>query len=207
MEGQERQEKCERERERRESNGGSAIGTVNVGVSSTTVNVGTTAASTVNIGNASGIVNINKIRLSGNPVLAYYFTSAQTQSIPNITDTIVKWPTLESRSGTGTGITYSTATGIFTNSNSYTVVLSVCACINFAFNAVGNRVFYLEHNVLGRLSVSNIATNTDTPGLNVSSCFIINANETFYFGAYQSSGTALNIAGVATPNRVSLLVM
>jgi hypothetical protein len=205
QEGDERREK--QERERRGGNGTGATGTVNVGTSAATVNIGTTAASTVNIGNANGIVNINKIRLSGNPVISYYFTTGQTQDIPAGVNTAVKYPTAETRNATGTGITYSSSTGVFTNSNSYSVVIVVSASVLYPTSPLGARTITIIHSTMSQMNICQVAgTAAAGVAVPISSTFILNANETFYVNAYQDSGGILTISP-NTANRVSVLVL
>ncbi len=187
--------------------------TINIGNTGTSVTAGSivnigTGATGINIGNTGTSINLGKVRFTNPPVLAYYFTSAQTQSIPNGTDTTIKWPTLESRSGTGTGITYNSTTGVFTNSNSYSVVITLCASITYPLNSSGIRVLVVTHSALDRVAFTDIQTNAlDFCALSTSSVFIMNAGETFFCGTYQTAGGALNLGGAATPNRISLLVM
>ena len=206
--------KKEKEKDEKEKdakvNGVGAIGTVNVGVSSATVNVGTTAASTVNIGNASGIVNINKIRLSGTPMVSYSFGTI-SQTIPNGSDTIVLFPTADIRNGTGTGITYTPATGVFTNSNSYSVTITACASIGFASNSVGFRVAYIVHSnsSIGRIAMIDVTATVGDPSvLSLSGVTVLNSGEYVYMSVYQTSGVALNIGGaVLNVSRISILVL
>jgi hypothetical protein len=152
-------------------------------------------------------VNIDKIRLSGNPVLSYYFPAGQTQSLANRIDTIVKYPTAEARNGTGTGITYSASTGVFKNSNSYSVVVNVSATVITPQNTVGTRVMYITNSGQGVISYSSISPNlSDGSALCISGNFILNSDETFYVTFFQSSGDALVIGGNPA-NRITILVL
>ena len=187
--------------------------TVNIGNTGTTstaasiVNIGT-GATGINIGNSATLFNVvGKVRLSSNPVLSYYFTVGQTQNIPDVTNTVLKYPTSETRNATGTGITYSTTDGIFTNSNSYSVVIVVSATVLFPSNSSGVRVLSII-NSFGTAAFNQVNANssTDLIALNASSTFILKSDETFYANVYQNTGGILTIPA-NTVNRINVLVL
>ena len=207
VEGQgDEEERQKRQRERLGGNSVGATGTVNVGTGSATINIGCTAASTINIGNAGGIVNINKLRLSTSPVIGYFFDIGLTQILTNGSNT-VKYPNAETRlgNGSGTGITYSPTTGIFTNSNSYSVVIVVSASVFFPANSVGSRTLSIITSY-ATVSFNQIIATSLPMALHSSAIVALNANETVLINVYQDSGGNLTIGG-NNVNRVNLLVL
>jgi hypothetical protein len=184
--------------------------TVNIGNTGTSVTAGSivnigTGATGINLGNAATLFNvIGKVRLSSNPVLSYYFTTGQTQNISNTTNTPVKYPTASTRNGTGTGITYNSTTGYFTNSNSYSVVVVVSTNIFFPQSTIGRRILSII-TTTSTEGFSQVNTGSEV-ALNITASFILNTGETFYGNCYQESGGTLTIPAIDL-TRISIVVL
>jgi len=162
----------------------------------------TTASNQIVLGTVTESVIIPRnIRYSSSPMFTRYLTG--TQSIPNGSTTIVNFNNADARNGSYTGITYSA--GTFTNSNSYSITVTVCACILFVYNTVGEREAVLEHSSQGRVGGFAMQPSAYwvTQGT-LSATFVLNASESFYIAAYQTSGGSLNITNTS---RCSVLVM
>lgn len=185
--------------------------TVNIGNTGTSVTAGSivnigTGATGINIGNSATLLNLTgKVRLSSNPVISYYFTTGQTQNISDRTNTVVKYPNADTRNSTGTGITYNVSTGVYTNSNSYSVVIVVSASLYYPGNAVGVRALSI---IFGTTTAAFCQTNSgaNAISLNESASFIVNSSETFYVNTYQDSGSNLTIPADSI-SRVNVLVL
>ncbi len=191
--------------------------TVNIGNTGTSVTAGSivnigTGATGITIGNTGTIINLGKVRMINSPMIAYCFESGAVQSIPTGQSTAIVFPTALANNGTGTGITYNSGTGLFTNSNSYSVTAIVCASVGFAFNGTGARVAYIQHNNTGnsRLATGDVGANsTDYTYLSLSGSVVLASGDTLQVYAYQTSGGALNVGDslTAKSSRISILVM
>jgi hypothetical protein len=141
-------------------------------------------------------------------MFAYSFTST-SQSIPNATDTLVIFPVADSRNSSYTGLTYSA--GTFTNSNTYSIGLSISVSISFTLSAVGSRIVYINTSATGRLGMTNCITNSasEPAVVSTSTNIVLNTSETFSIYCFQNTGGALNIGYGPSiyPTRVSVLVM
>jgi hypothetical protein len=167
-----------------------------------------TASNQVVLGTATESVIIPRnIRYLSSPMVAYSFTTT-TQSISNMSNTIINFPVADTRNGAYSGLTYSA--GTFTNSNSYSVTLNVSVCASFASNSTGYRVIYISApGVLNIISITDTsATNGDATCVSTSATFVLNAGETFNAKVFQNSGGALNIGWVSDlSTRISILVL
>jgi hypothetical protein len=145
------------------------------------------------------------VRYRNTPSIYRYATTGQ--SIPNLADTVVLFSDT-TRSGTLTGITYNSTTGIFTNSNSYMVTVTVSYTVSFPTNATGFRAAWIHHSALARFGVMHISPSTDVTILTGTGTFPLNANETFWIYVYQTSGGPLTlVANTTHPVKVTALVM
>lgn len=169
-------------------------------------NSAATAVDQVVLGSSSQSVIIPRnIRYLNSPMVAWSLNGG-SQSIANNSPTTINYSVADARNGTATGITNSS--GTFTNSNSYSVTLSVSACISIDSNAAGTRFFTLVVN--GNSICSNLVqpSASDRTCMVLSSTFVLNASETFYCLLYQTSGVALNAVSIGDkPSRISILVM
>lgn len=184
------------------------------------VNIGR-GSTGINIGNSATLFNvIGKVRLSSTPLLVYAFSSSPStsQNIPSgptIAESVIKWQTggIVTNNTSSTGITYDSGTGIFTNSNSYPIIVTVCLNVGYAQgNAVGVRVAWIQHTVgtNSRLSCVNMSVGGDYTTLSTTATFVLLTGEGFFANTYQNSGVALTIGGTiqgASPTRISILVM
>ena len=165
-----------------------------------------TASNQVVLGTTNETVVIPRItRFLSPPV--YSRTNTTTQSIGNTSDVLVLFPSLVSGSSTYTGLTYSA--GTFTNSNSYSIAVSITATLIFAVNTTGGRVAYILPSGLPRQGiVYTNATATYETCINISANFIMTAGSTFGVYVFQSSGGALNLTFTATAySTVSIMVL
>ncbi len=131
------------------------------------------------------------------PVLALYLNT--TQNVSSATNTIVLFDTTDSSDSQGaTGITY--ASGVFTNGNGYTVVVSVTYGIGFGGsasggNSTGIRVSWLQTST-GRYGVNemNAASDTNSSGsLTGAALLTLAAGATFSLYCYQNSGSTISL--------------
>jgi hypothetical protein len=157
---------------------------------------------------STGIFTTSGLRISNSPMIAYQFGTS-TQSIFNNSLTDVLYPTADLRNGTLTGLSYAPATGIFTNSNAYSITLTVSASVSFANNTTGIRVIWIETSGQGRIGLCSLNTILGDPtACNITLTFVLNTTETFKVRCYQNCGGSLNIGGSTDfPSRVSVLVL
>jgi hypothetical protein len=152
------------------------------------------------------------------PLLVYAFSATTSQNIPtsgSIDDSIIKWPTGGKiiNNSSSTGISFNSTTGIFTNGNSYSIIVAVSLNVGYGQgNSVGIRVSWLQHTVgtNTRLAGSNVLASTDYSTLSISATFILLAGEGFYANTYQTSGVTQTIGGSnqdPSPTRISILVL
>lgn len=190
--------------------------TVNIGNTGTSVNAGSivnigSGATGINIGSSNSLLKLTgKVRLSSTPLLVYYFTTAQTQTITNDTDTAILWPTAASYNGTSTGLTFNSGIGLFTNSNSYPIIVTCSLIVGYTKQNTGPRVAWLQHTVGDRFACTNLSAGIDFSTITASGSIVLLAGEGFYAYTYQSSGGNLVIGGeIANTSltRLSILVM
>lgn len=201
--------------------GTSGAATVNIGNTGTTVtadsivNIGK-GANNINIGNTNTNINLSgKIRFSSNPILVYNFTTtSQTQSISSGASTPIFFPNPASYNGTQTGITYNSITGLFTNSNSYSVLVTICLNVGYPIFNNGDRAAWLQHsNSIGtnyRFAVTNAYAGSDYATINACASIVLESTEGFTAYTSQNSGTSLILGGAnsnTSPTRISVLVM
>lgn len=115
------------------------------------------------------------------------------QSIPDITDTVVVFDTLNFEVDDTGRITPNTGTGVVTVNEAG--IYRVTACAEFAFNATGRRI--LAINAGGAVVAEH---DDDTSGVSAwSSCIStlvkLAAAETIDVRVFQSSGGSLNLLG------------
>ena len=175
-------------------------------------NTGTSSPTgTLNVGINSTIVNLGKTRFTSPPVLSYCFESSAVQSIPNGNSTALVFPTALANSSTQTGITYNASTGVFTNSNSYSVTAIVCVTVGFAFNVTGSRIVFVQHNTASnRITTVDVGANqSDYTYLSGSGCAVLAAGDTVQTLVYQTSGVALNAGDVlnSKSSKISIVVL
>ena len=202
--------------------------TVNLGNTGTTVTAGSIVnigrgSTGINIGNSATLFNvIGKVRLSSTPLLVYAFSSSipTSQNIASPTsDPIIKWPTSGgnvTNYSSSTGITYSNTTGIFTNSNTYPIIVMVNLTVGYTFSTVGARVAWIQYSdagsILGnkRIAVTNVGCGPDYNTLTTGATFMVSSGDGFFANTYQNSGGTLTIGGSiqdTSPTRISILVL
>lgn len=123
-----------------------------------------------------------------------------SQNVSNATDTVVLFDTADNTYSVGnTGITYSN--GVFTNNNSFGVIVTVSFQIQYASNSTGHRLGWIRqsNDNTKRLAYTTInALNTEITMVSNSATFYLTANDTFSLLTWQTSGTTLTIgAGAA----------
>jgi len=157
---------------------------------------------------ADSVIIPRNIRYNTTQMFSYSFTVSAFQTLTTATDTIINFSTADGRNGTVTGLTYSS--GVFTNSNAYTVTLMVTTSISFDTNATGSRLVYIYAPTTGqRLAATFTSAQATQPTtISTSANIVLNAAETFSVYANQTSGGNLNTYGTPAtyPTRVSIMV-
>ena len=129
-----------------------------------------------------------------------YYTTTTAQSIPNNAETTVLFNTTNSaRNVAINGLTFNSATGLFTNSSGSTLYLSISYGVGFNdTSTAGLRAIWIKHSAIGYVSFYQIsATPTGSPVICTSGVFSLLNGETIECRCYQSSGGALTIVNTA----------
>ena len=166
-----------------------------------------TANNQVVLGTSSESVIIPRnIRYLNSPMVAWGINGG-SQSIPTTSDVTINYNVADARNGSYTGITNSS--GTFTNSNSYSVTLSVSVCLNFSNNSSGFRVMTINLGGVKLYATSVTAPVIgDVTNMNMSSVFVLNSGESFFINSFQNSGSTLTAINSGDKcSRISMLVM
>lgn len=159
---------------------------------------------TVGIGSSVSTTTLNGIvkipNLSTNNFI--YRKSPGTQILNNNSSTTILFTDLIS-SANSVGITYNTISGVFTNTNTSTVMCKVSYTLAYPANASGVRNVQLFSSTLGVSGISEIAATTNIATiLNASTIISVPFNGTFSITAFQNSGVNLTVN-----NRTSIQIL
>jgi len=191
------------------ANGGTvniASGTNGVGSNTTAVNISTgTTTGSVGIGNTSNITTISGIVKMPNLSNNYVFrTPTVSQAITSGIDSTVLFNTLVS---TANNVNLSYNSGVFTNSNTYSITCQIAYTIAFPTNSTGFRNARINCSAytlaVGYLTL-NPSTTTETL-LSSSSVLVIPASGTFNISCYQNCGGPLSLDQNATSVQILVL--
>ena len=157
------------------------------------------------LGTASQSVTIpGRVLLSQNNIVKRKITTSF--NIPTITATTILWNTDDNPSQT-TGITYSA--GVFTNSNSFAINVSITGFFGFGINENGVSMREISIVISGISPNSSIILHTSNVNqeiaMNFSRIETLPAGATFYIYAWHNSGLNLTYSS-GRLNNISILV-
>ena len=166
-----------------------------------------TASNQVVLGSSTETVIIpRRIRYLDAPTI--YRTAGGAQTLATNTTVLITFPTLNSSySGSYTGLTYSA--GTFTNSNSYSIVVNVSACISYPFNATGNRYVWIQHSILNRVSQTAVPTaSANDCSVSTSADMLLLTGDSFAVYGFQTGSATLTLTHNSTrPNAITISVL
>ena len=171
----------------------------NIGTGTTTGPVG--IGNTANTTTISGIVKMPNLGTNN-----YIFRQpSSSQSIPVSTDTTILFTTLIS-SANNVGITYNTGTGVFTNSNSYSITCQIAYTVGFQQSGVGNRNARINSSAYNAVAyIYALPPSTSECLLSSSTVLVIPASGTFNISCYQSTASPLGLDNNVTSIQILVL--
>jgi hypothetical protein len=162
----------------------------------------------------AGTMNATTIRQNGS-LLAPWSSNLQarnhstTQSISNVTDTVLLYDTADTINRGSAVLSYNN--GVFTNTSGSTIVIMVTFSTSWATNGTGARACYirLNGNASSRFgSLNSAAVSGDFTMVTGSSLISLANNDYISIMAYQNSGGALNSsANTAFPNKIQICLL
>jgi hypothetical protein len=136
-------------------------------------------------------------------VLCYYLST----NTANTGNAVVKFDT-QYNTNNNTLLSYSSSTGVFTNSASFSIVVAVSFMVAFDTNSSGQRGAWIIDNnskVYAQSFINAVSGNfTECTGCGI---IYLSSGGTFYINAYQNSGGNLNLFGGVGQNGTNVQVV